>query len=108
MSLADLVWTEQDIDEFIRTVAFFDTHKRLWHQEREERKGRLHSDHGKEMQRITPPSFVRLFQLGLAHVHSRKFMHHFGILWDIDSALHIPIQVIAEQQKVDGTAARRR
>ena len=103
--LEDLVWTEQDMDEFLRTEEPFDTHQRLWKQEREDRKHREHKHYGKVMPPMTPPSFVRLFQLGLAQVHSRKFMQHFGILWDIDSVLHTPIQVIAEQQKVAASAA---
>ena len=42
VSLADIVWTEQDMDEFLRTVASFDTHKRLWKQKREDRKNPKH------------------------------------------------------------------
>lgn len=45
------------------------------------------------MPRLTLPSFVRLFQLGLAQVHSRKFMQHFGVGWD------------EEEQKVAVSAA---
>lgn len=34
VSVADMVWTEQDMDELIRTVASFDSHKRMWQKKR--------------------------------------------------------------------------
>ena len=39
MTFADLVWTEDDMEHFLRTVASFETHKRLWLQKRQDRKG---------------------------------------------------------------------
>ena len=47
---------------------------------------------------------MRLFQLALAQVHSKKFMQHFG--WAcLDDVLHTPIQVVAEQKGVAASAA---
>ena len=78
MALADLLWTEDDMEHFLRTVASFETHKARWLQKHQDRLDENHRDFGKPMPRMIPPSFVRLFQLTLAQVHSDKFMQHFG------------------------------
>ena len=104
MALADLLWTEDDMEHFLRTVASLETHKACWKQKRQDRKDENHKDVGKPMPRMFPPSFVRLFQFALAQVHSKKFMQHFGFA-TIEHILHTPIQVLAERKGVAVSAA---
>ena len=77
------------MDHFLHTVASFETHKRHWKAKREERADRYHPDHGKQMPRMIPPSYVRLFQITLSQTHSSKFRQHFGAA-TIDGTLHTP------------------
>ena len=63
LCMEDLVWTEDDMDHFLHTVATFETHKRLWKERRELRLEPSHREHGKQMPRMIPPSYVRLFQI---------------------------------------------
>ena len=104
MALADLLWTEDDMEHFLRTVASFETHKAHWLQKHQDRRDENHRDFGKPMPRMIPPSFVRLFQFALAQVHSEKFMQHFGSA-TIEDILHTPIQVLAEHEGVAVSAA---
>ena len=48
MALADMVWTEEDMEHFLRTVASFERHKALWLQKRQDRQDKSHKDSGKE------------------------------------------------------------
>ena len=97
MSLADLLWTEEDMENFRRIAASFETHKARWLQKHQDRLDKNHRDFWKPMPRMIPPSFVRLFQFRLAQVHSDKFMQHFGFAAIAENYLHTPIQVLAEQ-----------
>ena len=100
MSIAELVWTEEDMDHFLTTVASYESHKKSWPATREARKDKNHPDHSKAMPRLLPPSMVRLYQSALAQTHSKKFMEHFGHA-KVGDILHIPIQVMAEESGVD-------
>ena len=104
MSIAELVWTEEDMDHFLTTVASYESHKKSWLAKREERKHWKHPDHLKAMSRLIPPSFVRLYQLALAQTHSKKFMEHFGAA-KVADILNIPIQVMAEESGFDPSSA---
>ena len=85
----DLIWTEDDMDHFLNTVASFETHKQDWKARREERAVRGHPEHGKQMPRLIPPSYVRLFQITLSQTHSSKFREQFGAM-AMDGTLHTP------------------
>ena len=90
MCVEDLLWTEDDMDNFLHTYASFETHKRMWQDKREKRRrDRWHPDHGKPMPRMIPPSYVRLFQITLSQVHSAKFQQHFGAM-AMDGTLYKP------------------
>ena len=98
-ALADLVWTVDDMDHFLRTVASFDTHKAIWKPRRQDRQKKCNRDYGKLMPRMIPPNLVHLFQITLAHTHKKKFIQHFGNAF-LDGSLHTPIQVLAERDGV--------
>ena len=87
--MEDLLWTEDDMDHFLMTVASFETHKRLWKERFKQRADPNHPEHGKQMPRMIPPSYVRLFQITLSQTHSSKFRQHFGAA-TIDGTLHTP------------------
>ena len=104
MSFAELVWTEDDMEYFLRTVCSFETHKTIWRKRCQERLDEGHKHYEKPMPRMIPPSYVRLFQLTVAQVHSKKWRQHFGAA-TIENILHTPIQVLAEQRGVAVSAA---
>ena len=96
LCMQNLIWTEADMDHFLHTVASFETHKRHWKERREEQAVRGH-EHGKQMPRLIPPSYVHLFQLTLSQTHCAKFQQHFGAA-TLDGTLHTPFQLLAEQE----------
>ena len=98
-SLAQLVWTEEDMEVFLRTVASYDAHKKSWLAERKARTNKTHPLHSKAMPRLIPATFVCLYQLVLAQTYSKKFMEHFGHA-TVGDMLHTPIQVRAEIEGV--------
>ena len=91
--MQDWIWTEDDMDHFLHTVASFETHKRLWNARRQERDNPSHKHHGKQMPRMIPPSYVRLFQITLSQTHSSKFRQHFGAAV-MDGTLDEPFKLL--------------
>ena len=111
LCLADLLWTEDDMDHFLHTVSSFKARKETWQETRGARQDPTHKDHGKPMPIMIPPSYVRLFQITLSQTHSKKFRQYFGAA-DIDGTLHTPFQMLAmkedaslEDDKVAGSVA---
>ena len=72
LCLEDLLWTEDDMDNFLDTVASFETHERLWKQRRTEREDPSHPEHDKPMPLMIPPSRMHVFQMILSQTHSNK------------------------------------
>ena len=107
----DLLWTEDDMDHFLHTVASFETHKRIWKEKLEKRRLDPYDNNwGKAMPRMIPPSYVRLFQITLSQVHSAKFRQHFGAA-AMDGTLVQPFHMHEhenEEMWVAESAARRK
>ena len=86
------------------TVASFETHMHRWKQKREDRQNPQHQHYRKQMPKMVPPSYVRLFQITLSQTHSSKFKEHFGAA-SIDGTLHTPFQLMAgSDDQVAGSA----
>ena len=103
--MEDLIWTEDDMENFLNTKASLETHKHLWRERVENRRNPKHKEFGKPMPKMIPPSYVRLFQITLSQTHSSKFKEHFGAA-SIDGTLHTPFQLMAgSDDQVAGSAA---
>ena len=95
----ELLWTEDDMDHFVHTVASFETHKRIWKENLQKRLAADPYDNywAKPMPRMIPPSYVRLFQITLSQVHSAKFRQHFGAM-AMDGTLVKPFHMHVDEE----------
>ena len=97
-ALAYLMFTDDDMEHFLNTVASFKEHKDRWHKKLCQRTyDRTHADFGKTMPRMIPANLVRLNQVILAQTHRMKRLQYFGSA-EIEGTLHTPIQVLAEKR----------
>ena len=103
--MQDLLWREDDMDHFLHTVASFETHKRLWKAQRAKRRNPSHIHYGKQMPRMIPPSYVRLFQITLSQTHSSKFRQHFGATTILDAPFQLLWGVTGSQVAESATMA---
>ena len=95
----DMLWTQDNLDYFLRTQASFEAHKAWWLRERQDRMvNRKNKNYRKAMSRMIPAGHCRMVQVAFFQMHNAKFMRYFGAR-TMEDILREPIEVTAEKKK---------
>ena len=75
---ADMIWSREDMDNFLQTVASHTTHKQLWEREQEARRNSGPGARQSRMPRMLPATLIQEFHTIISQTHAEKFWQHFG------------------------------
>ena len=76
--VADVVFTDDDLDAFIKDHCSFESYIQWRRQEVTARKDPTHPHHGKPLPRFIPPVLIQLFGILLEQTHTEFYQQHFG------------------------------
>ena len=92
----DLVWTDDDMRNWLLTYLTYEAQVANREREIEARQQPDHPHHGKPLSRLMPPSVVKFWQVVLAQTHSSFFQKHFPDM-SPNRLVHVPLAVRAEE-----------
>ena len=102
VTFAMQVWTDDNMEEFVKKVASFQAQIRSRNLTRQARKDPRHKHHDKELPMLIPAHMCKLWQICLVQAHGEFYQRHFGDM-SVHRLAQTPLVVLAEGRGLDTT-----